>query len=167
MPYRTIQDQNLPGSYLPDWILQCLFGASSLAWRLYDFGLLAAISASMFLIARRSGRFAAIWASCLLILIHARDGMREAGERDLFASALLTCGVAAFLWAKRSGRIAPAFVFGLAAGSALTVKPTFLLFCLLPIVERPQPCVDATVREGGVAGGSVKIENRFRLLWSR
>jgi hypothetical protein len=136
IPYRTIQDQNLPGSYLPDWILQYFFGASSLAWRFYDFGLLAVISASMFFIARRSGRFAALWASCLLVLIHARDGMREAGERDLFAAALLIAGVSAFLWAKRSKRLAPAFLFGLAAGSALTVKPTLLFFCLLPVVDQ-------------------------------
>jgi hypothetical protein len=136
VPYRTIQDQNLPGSYLPDWILQSLFGASSLAWRLYDFGLVAAISASMFFIARRPGRFGALWASCLLVLIHARDGMREAGERDLFAAAILIAGVAAFLWAKRSHRVAPAFLFGLAVGLALTVKPTFLFFGLLPVVDQ-------------------------------
>lgn len=136
VPYRTIQDQNLPGGYLPDWIFQSIFGPSSLAWRLYDFGLLAAISASMFFIARHSGRFAALWASCLLVLIHARDGMREAGQRDLFASALLISGVAAFLWAKRSNRLVPAFFFGLAAGSALTVKPTYILFCLLPLVDQ-------------------------------
>lgn len=136
VPYRTIQDQNLPGSYLPDWIFQSLFGASSLAWRLYDFGLLAAISISMFVIARRSGRFAALWASCLLVLIHARDGMREAGQRDLFAAAILIAGVAAFLWAKRSQRLAPAFLFGFAVGMALTVKPTFLFFCLLPVVDQ-------------------------------
>lgn len=136
VPYRTIQEMNLPGSYLPDWILQSLFGPSSLAWRLYDFGLLAAISFSMFLIARHSGRFAALWASCLLVLIHTRDGMREGGERDLFASALLLAGVAAFLWAKRSNRIWPTFLFGLAAGSALTVKPTFIFFCLIPIADQ-------------------------------
>ena len=136
VPYRTIQDQNFPGGYLPDWILQCLFGPSSLAWRLYDFGLLAAISVSMFFIARHSGRFAALWATCLLVLIHARDGMREAGERDLFASALLIAGVAAFLWAKRSNRLAPVFLFGLAVGSALTIKPTFLFFGLLPVVDQ-------------------------------
>jgi len=136
VPYRTIQDQNLPGGYLPDWIFQCIFGPSSLAWRLYDFGLLAGISASMFFIARRSGRFAALWASCLLVLIHARDGMREAGQRDLFASAVLIAGVAAFLWAKRSNRAAPVFLFGLAAGLALTVKPTYFLFCLLPVIDQ-------------------------------
>jgi hypothetical protein len=70
------------------------------------------------------------------VLIHARDGMREAGERDLFAAALLIAGVAAFLWAKQSKRLAPAFLFGLAAGSALAVKPTFILFCLLPVVDQ-------------------------------
>jgi hypothetical protein len=62
--------------------------------------------------------------------------MREAGERDLFAAALLIAGVAAFVWAKRSNRIAPAFLFGVAAGFALTVKPTFILFCLLPVVDQ-------------------------------
>ena len=136
VPYRTIQDMNLPGSYLPDWILQSVFGSSSLAWRLYDLGLLAAISLTMFLIARRSGRFAALWATCLLVLIHTRDGMREAGERDLFAATLLLAGIAAFLWAKRSNRIWPMFLFGLAAGSALTVKPTFIFFCLIPLVDQ-------------------------------
>ena len=136
VPYRTIQDQNLPGGYLPDWIFEDIFGPSSLAWRLYDLGLLAAISASMFLIARRQGRFAALWATCLVVIIHARDGIREAGQRDLFAAALLIAGVAAFLWAKRSKRAAPAFLFGLASGLALAVKPTYLLFCLLPVVDQ-------------------------------
>src|ERR1700753_451621 len=59
VPYRTIQEMNLPGSYLPDWILQSLFGPSSLAWRLYDFGLLATIAVTMFWIAGRARRFAA------------------------------------------------------------------------------------------------------------
>ena len=40
------------------------------------------------------------------------------------------------LGAKRSKRVAPAFLFGLASGLALTVKPTFLLFCLLPVVDQ-------------------------------
>lgn len=136
VPYRTIQEMNLPGAYVPDWILQCLFGPSSLAWRIYDLALVVAISVSMFFISGRAGRFAALWASCLFMVIHARDGMREAGERDLFASALLIAGVAAFVWARRHQRVGPAFFFGLAAGAALTVKPTFLFFCLLPVVDQ-------------------------------
>jgi hypothetical protein len=136
IPYRTIQEINLPGGYLPDWIFQSIFGSSNLAWRLYDMALLAAISAFMFIIARRSRRFAALWAACLFVIIHARDGMREAGQRDLFASALLIAGAAAFLWAKRSRRLAPMFLFGLAAGSALTVKPSYLFFCLLPVADQ-------------------------------
>jgi hypothetical protein len=135
VPYQGIQDMNLPGSYLPNWVIQHLFGASDLAWRLYDFGLLTLISFSFYRIARPYSRFAALWASCLFVLIHGRDGIDDIGQRDLCAAALVIAGTAALLAARRSNRVAPAFLFGLASGSALTIKPTMIFFLTLPLLD--------------------------------
>lgn len=134
-PYRDIFDINLPGSYLPNWWLQWAFGPSALAWRLYDVTLLAIVGLSFYTIVRPYSRFAALWAACLFAVIHGRDGMENAGERDLFAAALMVAGLAALLSAKRSGRDWPALLFGVAAGVAITVKPTTLAFLALPLVD--------------------------------
>jgi hypothetical protein len=136
-PYRDIHDMNLPGSYLPDWLIQTAFGPSALAWRFYDFALALAIGAAIWFIAKPYSRFAALWAACLFALIHGRDGMEQAGQRDLAAAALMLASMAILLWLHRTRLLWPAILFGIAAGSALLIKPTLFLILTLPVLSIP------------------------------
>ena len=53
-PYREIGDMNMPGSYLIEIAAMHLFGMGDLAWRLFDFALMAAAGASFFVITHRT-----------------------------------------------------------------------------------------------------------------
>ena len=140
-PYRVIHDINLPGAYLPDWLAIELSGASGgdLVWRLYDFGLLAAATAAMVAFTYRSDWFAGIFAGALLALFHGRDGIGQAGQRDLAMAVLYLLAGAAFLAGMRRAQADAAsratLCFGgcgLALGAATTIKPFgALLFVLL------------------------------------
>src|SRR5258708_5715515 len=54
-PYRELGDMNMPGSYLIELAAMHLFGTGALAWRLFDFTLLALASASFFAITKSPG----------------------------------------------------------------------------------------------------------------
>ena len=135
VPYRDIWDMNFPGAYVPDWIVQHLFGPSGLAWRLYDFLTLASVGIAMFLIRRRRLWFAALWAAGLFALVHGRDGMEQLGQRDLTAGALLIVGVSFLFFAQRSGRTWMAACWGLLTGAAATVKPVLALYLLIILLD--------------------------------
>ena len=130
-PYRDIWDMDFPGAYLPNWFVQHFFGASAIAWRLYDFLILATIGFAMFVIARPRLGFAALWAASLFALVHGRDGMEQLGQRDLTAGALLVAGVACLLRATRLRRNWLAGLFGILAGGAATIKPSLACYVLL------------------------------------
>jgi len=53
-PYRDLGDMNMPGSYLIELAAMYIFGMGDLAWRIFDFTLLAIASASFFAICRPS-----------------------------------------------------------------------------------------------------------------
>jgi hypothetical protein len=137
-PYRDIVDMNLPGSYLLDAAEMWLFGTGALAWRVYDFGLMASASAALAVILRRRGRLAMVLAAALFALIHGMDGILMTGERDFAGSVLLLAAVACIFTVLRRGRASlisglVAGGFGALLGFACCVKPTFLLmgFCLV------------------------------------
>ena len=50
-PYRDLGDMNMPGSYLIEMAAMRVFGLGDLAWRIFDFTLMAAASAAFFVIA--------------------------------------------------------------------------------------------------------------------
>jgi hypothetical protein len=139
-PYREIGDMNMPGSYLIEIAAMHLFGMGDLAWRFFDFALMAAASASFFVITRRTGApsmtassswvgsdngwLAGLFASSLFILTHGRDGLAQGGQRDLTMAVCLVAATAFFVHSvqKRSAMCAAAF--GLLSGIAFTIKPT-------------------------------------------
>lgn len=131
LPYRDIGDMNLPLSYAPSWMVGHLFGGGDLPWRTYDLALIAVAGAAMYLISRPYGAFPAVWAGCLFALIHGRDGPLQVGQRDLCAAVLLIVGVALLFGAMRGERSRMAAGFGVCAGAATAIKPTFAAFMLL------------------------------------
>ena len=54
-PYRDLGDMNMPGSYLIELAAMHLLGPGALAWRLFDFTLLAAATAAFFSIVTNAG----------------------------------------------------------------------------------------------------------------
>ena len=123
-PYRVVGDMNMPGSFLIEIAAMHVFGPGALAWRIFDFTLLAAAAASFAILTRRAGWFPAVFAGALFALIHGRDGLAQGGQRDLTMAVLLVAATAALALAIRNRSTAAMAVFGLLAGIALTIKPT-------------------------------------------
>lgn len=154
-PYRQLGDMNMPGSYLIELAAMHLFGTGDLAWRIFDFTLVAAAATafvSIFRVAEApapafqvgSGStprgwllnsFPALFSASLFILIHGRDGLAEGGQRDLtMAVCLLTAMACLFHAVRRAASSRPTLLapaaFGLLSGVALTIKPTAILLTL-------------------------------------
>lgn len=122
-PYRQIVEINMPGSYLAEWLVIHTFGPGPLAWRIFDFTLMAATGAAMILIARPYGWFAGFAAAALFALIHGQDGVAFPGERDLIMTALLGWACALVILSWRRGAQWLIFLAALLAGLASTIKP--------------------------------------------
>jgi hypothetical protein len=141
-PYRDLGDMNMPGSFLIEMAAMHLFGAGALAWRLFDFALLAIASASFFsitgpirvLYVREATVeiLPALFAASLFILIHGRDGIAQGGQRDLTMAVCLVAATAFLIQAVRKKSPLSAAAFGLLSGIAVTIKPTA---CLLTFIQ--------------------------------
>lgn len=124
IPYRDFQDPNMPGAYLVTGAAMRLLGPGNVGWRLFDLGLIASAAAAYWIIARPYSRFAALWAAALLLLVHARDGIQMAGQRDLVVAVLELAALAFLLLCLRQWRWWLMVPFGLCMGLASTIKPT-------------------------------------------
>ena len=143
-PYREIGDINLPGAYAPEWVsmslAQMLHVSEAAMWRLMDALALLLAGWAMVRIARPYSWFAGVWAGALLALYHCRDGIGQAGQRDLWTAMLLLWAVSFLFGAMGQLRVRvqswQVFGFGLCAGAAVTVKPfgAFFLILLVPIL---------------------------------
>ena len=70
VPYQDFVDINMPGAYLATAIGMHLPGSADVSWRIFDFGLIAIAGAGYYLIARPYSRFAALFATGMLLLVH-------------------------------------------------------------------------------------------------
>lgn len=123
-PYRDFLDVNMPGAYLATAFGMHLAGSANVSWRIFDLGLIALAGVGYFVIARPYSRFAALFATAMLLLVHGQDGVQQAGQRDLVIAVLLVLAVAFLLEAVRRERWAYLVPFGLAVGLGATIKPT-------------------------------------------
>ncbi len=130
-PYRYLLEINMPGIYLVNWSVMHTLGGGSVAWRVFDFGLIAMGAWAMIVIARPYDWLAGLFGATLFILFHGRDGAGQEGQRDFIIAVLLLCAYAFLFYAFRSRRHWPMFFFGLCGGIAATIKPTPLPFALL------------------------------------
>jgi hypothetical protein len=128
--YRRLGDMNMPGSFLIELAAMHVFGMGDLAWRIFDFTLLFAASISFLVIARLNNWLPALFSASLFILIHGRDGITQAGQRDLTMAVCLLAATAFLFLAVRRNSILPATAFGLLSGIACTIKPTAILLTL-------------------------------------
>jgi hypothetical protein len=130
-PYRDLLEINMPGIYLVNWSVMHTLGGGSIAWRTFDFALMAIAAWAMIAIARPYDWLAGFFGATLFILFHGRDGAGQQAQRDFIIAVLLLCSYAFLFNAFRNRRQWPMFVFGLCAGAAATIKPTPLPFALL------------------------------------
>jgi hypothetical protein len=152
-PYRQLGDQQFPAAYLIELVGMHIFGMSSLGWRLFDFTLLALAAAAFFAVTRsatmsrndasaptansaetQGSWLPGLFAACLFLLIHGRDGLEQSGQRD-FTMAVLLLGATAFLFtAVRRSSISSSAMFGLLSGLAFSIKPTVLPLSIAQLV---------------------------------
>lgn len=123
-PYRIAHEMSMPGTFLLEIAAMHVFGPGALAWRVFDFTLLAVAGISFATLTRRGGWFPAVFASTLFALVHGRDGLAQGGQRDLTMAVLLVAATAALVLAIRHRSTAAMAAFGLLAGITLTIKPT-------------------------------------------
>src|SRR6202044_2165494 len=123
VPYRDFVDINMPGAYWATAFGMHLAASVDASWRIFDLGLIALTGLSYFVIARPYSRFAALFATAMLLLVHGQDGVQQAGQRDLMIAVLLVIAVAFLLEAVRRERWAYLLGFGLAVGLSATIKP--------------------------------------------
>jgi hypothetical protein len=123
-PYRDFLDINMPGAYLATAFGMHLAGSADVSWRIFDLGLIALAGVGYFFIAWPYSRFAALFATGMLLLVHGQDGVQQAGQRDLVIAVLLVLAMAFLLEAVRRKRWAYLVPFGLAVGLSATIKPT-------------------------------------------
>ena len=130
-PYRDLLEINMPGAYLVNWSVMHTLGGGSVAWRVFDFGLLGVATWAMIYIAWPYDWLAGALGATLFILYHGRDGAGQEGQRDLVIAVLLLCAYAFLFRAFRSSHRWPMLGFGLCAGMSATIKPMPLPFFLL------------------------------------
>ncbi len=130
-PYGEITDNNLPGAYLAERFGMVVFGTGDLAWRLYDFSLLVAITLAMVVIARPSDWRAGVFGGGMFALLHGSEGPDFPVEREEVVTALLVLGFAFLFAAIRSRRAWVMLFFGLCTGMAAAIKPTTAPFGVL------------------------------------
>ena len=137
VPYKTIVDINLPGSYLAEAAAMHVFGGGPLGWHLYDLTLCLVLIAATIKIA--SG-YAGIFAGTLFLLIHLQDGLAQTGQRDLLIAVLLLCAYAVLFAAQHRPRNGlPILVFGLLLGFTVTIKPFFLPLGVVLVLMSMRP----------------------------
>lgn len=130
VPYRQIVEINLPGALLMDTVGLHAVGGGTLTWRVFDLLLLACATLAMMALAR--DWFVGLVAGVVLAAVHGADGVFNVGQRDFLIAVLVLLGYAALFRATRRDAPRWVFLFGLCAGAATTLKPTFLF--LAPVV---------------------------------
>lgn len=152
-PYRQIADINLPGSFLLDIAVIHTLGGGALAWRVFDLLLLAAAALAMMEIAQ--DWFAGLLAGVVFAAIHGADGIFNLGQRDFVIAVLVVAGYAALFRATRRGAAGWVFAFGLCAGAAATIKPTFVILGPLVLLALGLSARRQAPRWRGFAGWGV------------
>ncbi len=154
-PYSQIIDINLPGSYFLEAAAMHVLGSGAIGLRLYDGALSVVICACAVILSKHGfrARACALVGALLIVLIHLRDGVVQAGQRDYAILAVVLLGYVLLLRGPFATRPAGSWLFGLMVGCAVTIKPTILLLVLLPLYAsflRHQQARDAAKRFSGV-----------------
>jgi hypothetical protein len=133
-PYRQITDNNLPGSYMTEWLAMHVFGGGDTGWRLYEYFLSLALIAGLAIIALPYDWVAGVLAGGMFLMLHGKEGPWWTIEREQVMSVLLVLGYAALFSAVR--RRQPGWMLGMGflIAFAASIKPTIAPLGLLLLV---------------------------------
>ncbi len=161
-PYSDITDMNLPGCYLTELWAMSVFGWGNLGWRVYEYVLLLALTASGMVIGGRRHWFAGIYAGLFFTMLHGSEGPMMAVERDEVMTILLVAATAFLFLSLRRRQPWLLLPFGLLAGLAVSIKPSallldlaFLLLAFFTTRRHAQPA--ARYLLWGLAGNAVVL----------
>jgi hypothetical protein len=124
----------MPGSYLSDFIGTAIFGSSDIGWRLYDYSLLATLTAALIFIAVIYDWFAGLYAGVIFSLIHGSEGPWQTAQRDQVMTVLLVLGYALAFAGIRKRESLLFFFSAVSLALAATIKPTAALAAFLLII---------------------------------
>jgi hypothetical protein len=166
-PYRQIAEINLPGSFLLDSAVMHTLGGGALAWRIFDLLLLAVATLAIVAIAR--DWLAGLMAGVVFAAIHGADGIFDMGQRDFAIAVLVLVGYAALFRATRTEASRWSLLFGLCAGAATTIKPTFailgpLVLAALALARRRRALPWRKLVLYGCAGWAIPFVGAFAYL---
>jgi hypothetical protein len=125
-PYTQITDNNMPGAYYTEALAMHVFGSTDVGWRIYDYFLLATMTAALIVIALPYDWMAGAFAAGLFIVVHGAEGAAYSVEREQIIMILLLIAYALMFTAVRRRRPVIMLLMGLTTGVALSIKPTFL-----------------------------------------
>ena len=159
-PYRQIGDMTPPGSYLIEGWAMHVFGWGDLAWRFYDYTLMAVICGAMVAIAMPYDWLAGLFSGVVFALAHTAEGALESAERDEAMTALMVVAYAFLFSAVRRRSPWRMVMFGLSMGMAASIKPTvaplgFALLLLAYWALRKQRLPAAPYLVAGCAGAAI------------
>ncbi len=131
--YRDIFENNMPGTYLFQWLAQSLFGSSDIAFRLFDITFLLATGALIIAFCHRTSRIYACVAALFFINVHLSEGMESAAQRDYLMVPFLLCAAYCLRAFLQSSDFRPKMlcIIGLLCGFAFWIKPLALVFAAL------------------------------------
>ena len=134
IPYRDIYDVNMPLIYVVHAGVMAIGGMSDVAWRAFDLGCAAAMSALILMLVWPAGRPLAIHAALIALATHLLLGPYSAGQRD-YLMAIVALGVT--LVSVRAAETPESsrmslLIAGAAAAIAASIKPTGILLLALP-----------------------------------
>jgi hypothetical protein len=134
-PYSEIIDVNWPGSYLIDDVYMRLLGSGPAGLRLYDAVLCCMACTGLVALGRPGwkGRVVGLIGGLLFTLVHLRDGVVQAGQRDLMMAVLVLFACVAMVRGPFKERLTGVLIFQFLAGCTLIIKPTLLPIVLVPI----------------------------------
>ena len=149
-PYSQITDNNLPGSYMSEWLAMHVFGAGDYGWRVYEYFLALVLTAGLVVIALPYDWVAGVFAGGMFVMLHGKEGSWWTIEREQVMTVILVLGYAAMFTAVRRQRPAWMLAMGFCTAFAASIKPTFaplalvlLVFAGLVLRRRGQPWVSA------------------------
>ncbi len=135
MPFRDAWDVKGPGAHLMFAFVEMVFGRNEWGLRLFDLVMMAVCAACLRSIVREyAGRGAMRWSVVLLLLWYASLDHHNTAQPDAWAGVMITGTVALMVTRTRLSTIS-GFVSGVLIGYCALIKPTYLLFFALPLLD--------------------------------
>jgi hypothetical protein len=131
--YRDVFENNMPGTYLLQWMVQSLFGRGDLAFRLFDLFVLLLNSALIITFVKHISWLYAVVAALFFINIHLSEGAPAAAQRDFLMVPFLLGSALCLRIFLQSPTFRPRLFLAIGAlcGFAFWIKPPALVFAAL------------------------------------